>query len=182
MDSIKLGKFIQEQRKEKGLTQAQLAEKICVTDKAVSKWERGIGIPDISNIEALSVALDISFSEIMQCKKQEEKIIDEETINSVLDETLNLVKMERKKFIIKCIAISTSIFIGIFFIFEAINYMYSPFSIILNDGGANSTFISGKMPIQFIIGMLVVGIILLIIPLVGLIKTILHRKKREKNA
>lgn len=51
MDNQKLGIFITELRKEKGLTQAQLAQKLNVTDKAVSKWERGVGFPDIKLLE-----------------------------------------------------------------------------------------------------------------------------------
>lgn len=54
MDNQKLGIFITELRKEKGLTQAQLAQKLNVTDKAVSKWERGVGFPDIKLLEPLA--------------------------------------------------------------------------------------------------------------------------------
>lgn len=50
MDSKKFGEFIATIRKEKGWTQAELAEKISVTDKAVSRWERGLGFPDINTI------------------------------------------------------------------------------------------------------------------------------------
>ena len=55
MDNQKLGIFITELRKEKGLTQAQLAQKLNVTDKAVSKWERGVGFPDIKLLEPLEI-------------------------------------------------------------------------------------------------------------------------------
>ena len=48
MNQIKIGKFIAECRKKKNLTQIQLADKLCVTDKAISKWERGIAMPDSS--------------------------------------------------------------------------------------------------------------------------------------
>ena len=48
MDQIKIGKFIAERRKQRGLTQMQLAERLCITDKAVSKWERGLAMPDSS--------------------------------------------------------------------------------------------------------------------------------------
>lgn len=58
MDNQKLGIFITELRKEKGLTQAQLAQKLNVTDKAVSKWERGVGFPDIKLLEPLADVLD----------------------------------------------------------------------------------------------------------------------------
>ena len=57
MDSYKTGKYIAQKRKEKGLTQRALAEKIGVTDKAISKWERGLSCPDISLLLPLSDAL-----------------------------------------------------------------------------------------------------------------------------
>ena len=60
MDSKKFGEFIATIRKEKGWTQAELAEKISVTDKAVSRWERGLGFPDINTIKPLADVLEIS--------------------------------------------------------------------------------------------------------------------------
>ena len=60
MNQIKIGKFIAECRKEKGLTQAQLSEKLYITDKAVSKWERGIAMPDSSIMLELCDILGIS--------------------------------------------------------------------------------------------------------------------------
>ena len=54
MDQIKIGKFISELRKEKGLTQKELADKIGVTDRAISKWENGRGMPDISLLRKIS--------------------------------------------------------------------------------------------------------------------------------
>ena len=56
MDSQKFGAFISELRKERGWTQLELAQKLNVTDKAVSKWERGAGFPDIKLIEPLADA------------------------------------------------------------------------------------------------------------------------------
>ena len=70
MDNQKLGIFITELRKEKGLTQAQLAQKLNVTDKAVSKWERGVGFPDIKLLEPLADVLDISLLDQSVCQKQ----------------------------------------------------------------------------------------------------------------
>ena len=58
-------------RKEKKMTQAELAEKINVTDKAVSRWERGLGFPDIQTLEPLAQALGISVLELMRSKKKE---------------------------------------------------------------------------------------------------------------
>lgn len=69
MDAVKLGLFISEQRKALGMTQQELAGKINVTDKAVSRWERGKGLPDINIIEPLADALGISISELMKSEK-----------------------------------------------------------------------------------------------------------------
>ena len=65
MDAEKVGKFIAELRKKKDYTQKDLAEKINVTNKAVSKWERGLGFPDISLLEPLSKELNISIPELL---------------------------------------------------------------------------------------------------------------------
>ena len=65
MDKEKTGQLITTLRKEKGLTQKQLAEALNVTDKAVSKWERGLSFPDISMLEPISELLDISIMELL---------------------------------------------------------------------------------------------------------------------
>ena len=66
MDANKFGCFVAERRKELHMTQKDLAAKIQVTDKAVSKWERGLGFPDINTIEDLADALNVSISELMR--------------------------------------------------------------------------------------------------------------------
>ena len=65
MDQLKIGKFIAECRKQQGLTQAQLAEKLHITDKAISKWERGIAMPDSSIMLELCSILGISVNEML---------------------------------------------------------------------------------------------------------------------
>ena len=69
MDQLKIGKFIAECRKEKDLTQIQLAEKIGITDKAISKWERGIAMPDSSIMLELCDILGISVNELLNGEK-----------------------------------------------------------------------------------------------------------------
>ena len=59
MDSKKIGQFIAKLRKEKGLTQKQLGNKLYVTDKAISKWERGLNLPDIILLQKISNEFDI---------------------------------------------------------------------------------------------------------------------------
>lgn len=69
MDQIKIGKFIAEQRKSKNLTQSQLAEKLFITDKAVSKWERGKAMPDSSIMLKLCEILEISVNDLLSGAK-----------------------------------------------------------------------------------------------------------------
>ena len=65
-----LGTLIAELRKQHGMTQLELAEKMGVTDKAVSKWERDLSCPDINSIPALAEVLGVSVEELMQTKKE----------------------------------------------------------------------------------------------------------------
>lgn len=65
MDKKTIGQKIASLRKEKGLTQKELAEKLCVTDKSVSKWETGVHFPDIAIIEPLAEELGISVSDLL---------------------------------------------------------------------------------------------------------------------
>lgn len=65
MDQIKIGKFISSQRKKKNLTQAALAEKLGITDRAVSKWERGKGLPDVSLMLDLCEIFGITVNELL---------------------------------------------------------------------------------------------------------------------
>ena len=69
MNQIKIGKFIAECRKQKNLTQMQLAEKLGITDKAVSKWERGVAMPDTSIMLELCDILSISVNELLSGEK-----------------------------------------------------------------------------------------------------------------
>ena len=70
MDNSKTGLFIREMRKEKNMTQKDLASQLNITDRAVSKWERGLCAPDISLLEPLSQILGCSVAEIISGEKQ----------------------------------------------------------------------------------------------------------------
>lgn len=65
MDNIKFGKFIKQLRAENNMTQKQLAEKLFITDKAVSKWERGLSLPDISLLENIAEIFGVTVSELV---------------------------------------------------------------------------------------------------------------------
>lgn len=97
MNYNKIGNFIAEKRKEKGLTQKELAEKIGVTDKAVSKWERGLGCPDVSILEVLASTLDVSILEILKGRTIENEIIKVTEANDYVKESLNYSKVQTKE-------------------------------------------------------------------------------------
>ena len=67
MDARTFGAFLAQMRRAQGLTQAELAEQLHVTDKAVSRWERGVGLPDINTLEPLADALGLSLADLMHC-------------------------------------------------------------------------------------------------------------------
>jgi transcriptional regulator with XRE-family HTH domain len=74
-------------RKEKGMTQLELAEKMGVTDKAVSKWERDLSFPDINSIPKLAQIFEISIDEVMQVKTETKENINKVVLNiNTIDE------------------------------------------------------------------------------------------------
>ena len=96
MNNEKFGKLISEARKEKSLTQKKLAKILNVTDKAISKWERGKSYPDISLLEPLSEALNISVVELLKGEKTDKRENEDLILNA-----MNLYKEETKKKMIK---------------------------------------------------------------------------------
>ena len=112
MDQVKIGKFIASLRKEKGMTQSELALKIGVTDRAVSKWENGRGMPDISLIQTLCSELSISVNELLCGEKingQEIEVKAEENIVNSLKMNFKNIKYKRiiTVFLILFICMST---------------------------------------------------------------------------
>ena len=97
MNQMATGKFISQKRKEKSLTQEQLAEKLGVSNKTVSKWETGKCMPDYSVVKTLCDELEITVAELMDGEKSEEKSVrtyDEEQIMDLLKKTQNLEKQK----------------------------------------------------------------------------------------
>ncbi len=88
MDSKKIGGFIAERRKELNLTQLELANRLNITDRAISKWENGRGLPDISLIKPLCDELGITVNDLLSGEKLKEndiKVKSEENIISTLE-------------------------------------------------------------------------------------------------
>lgn len=113
MNQIKIGKFISQCRKEKKLTQNQLAEKLGITDKAVSKWETGKSMPDISLLIPLCEILDITLNEMFAGE-----YISADKIKEKTDEVLINIMETRKRqnFISTLFSAMISIGIVLFFL------------------------------------------------------------------
>ncbi len=85
MNQEKIGKFIAYCRKEKNMTQEELAQKLHLTDKAISKWENGRCLPDLSILEPLSKTLDVSINEILSGEKIKEEELKDHTDKNIID-------------------------------------------------------------------------------------------------
>lgn len=99
MDMHAFGQFIAENRRTRGLTQLQLAEALHVTDKAVSKWERGLSFPDVTLLEPLAAKLELTVAELMACRRQESaesKGVDE-PMQNLLTISRASVRKERRR-------------------------------------------------------------------------------------
>lgn len=112
MDQIKIGGFIAEERKRKGYTQKILSEKLGISDKTISKWERGNGFPEVSLLIPLCSELDITVNELLSG----ERVSEEQYRKKAEENMVNLVKeaQENKKKII------LSVMVGILSIIAAV--------------------------------------------------------------
>lgn len=104
MDQVEIGKFIQEMRKEQSLTQRELAERLNVSDKTVSKWETGNGLPEVGLMLPLCELLQISVNELLSGKKLDEKQYYKKAEENIMD--LLKEKAESKKKIIMSVIIA----------------------------------------------------------------------------
>ena len=100
-----IGETIASLRKKKGMTQNELAEKMNVTDKAVSKWERDLSCPDVNTISRLAEVLDTSVDELLQAKNKEYS-------NSKLKDLINVI--------LKAVAIAMGIAVVVLNILDSI--------------------------------------------------------------
>lgn len=150
MDQIKIGVFLKELRRAKGLTQEQLAEVLNVSSRTVSRWETGSNMPDISMLVEIAVFYDVSIPEIVQGERESETMDKEtrETAVAMAKYSQNEVKMGKQK----VVGILMSAF-GIFVIVSAL-------SIFPNDSSWGSIYsILGSI-------FLVIGLYFIIKPLV----------------
>lgn len=98
LDANKFGLFLAQLRKEQNMTQAELASKLQVTDKAVSRWERGIGLPDISTLESLSEALQVTVLELLKSERLDNQEIASEEASETVMETIKIAIDQQQSF------------------------------------------------------------------------------------
>lgn len=121
MDQVKIGKFIAERRKQNGLTQMQLAEKLNITDRAVSKWETGKSMPDSSIMLELCSVLKITVNDLLSGelitvdnynKESEKNLL--EMVRQKQEADKRLLRMELLAGIMACIPFAVGIVLGLF--------------------------------------------------------------------
>lgn len=110
MDAITFGAFLKERRTDKSLTQAELADQLHVTAKAVSRWERGVGFPDIQTLEPLARALDVSLLELMQSRLIQDETVSSEEASAAVADALTLAGGNRLTLILRWTEKASAIF------------------------------------------------------------------------
>ena len=125
MDNQKFGRFIRDLRKKANMTQKELGEKLNVTDKAVSKWERGLGFPDITIINLLAETFGITASEVLNAEIGKKDTIDvEKAVQEAVEKVTNEKekKENRKRKLIKIVKI-LSIIIFVLMLLLQLGYL-----------------------------------------------------------
>ncbi len=128
MDQVKIGRFIAKLRSEHSMTQKQLAQKLGVSDKTVSKWETGRGLPEISIMLSLCETLEISVNELLSGERLDASSYREKAEENIL----TLMKRQNNRKLILHVVISAVIFLTTFITFPlAAEKIISPLSIIV---------------------------------------------------
>lgn len=99
IDKEQFGAFVAQLRKEKGLMQKELAEKLYVSDKAVSKWERGLSIPDVALLVPLAEILGVTVTELLECRKlPEDAPVDSAQTEALVKKVIGLSEEEGRRY------------------------------------------------------------------------------------
>ncbi len=142
MNQEKIGKFILELRKEKNMTQQELADKIGVTDRAISKWENGRGMPDLSLMRPLCEELGISINELIsgeRLNKKEYQEKSEENIINTINYTNKKINRTKNTFIVVILIILVIIVMFITMFCIDINRMKNNKPVIFSTWGYSYT-------------------------------------------
>ena len=129
MNQIKIGEFLKELRKEKGLTQEQLAEQFNVSRRSVSRWETGNNMPDLDTLIEMADYYEIDLRELLDGERKSEKMNEElkETVLKVAEYSNSEKEVKRKK-LNKCFIIG-----GICFLLVILNHQFGVLAMIFNN-------------------------------------------------
>ena len=129
MNQIKIGEFLKELRKEKGLSQEQLAEQFNVSRRSVSRWETGNNMPDLDTLIEMADYYEIDLRELLDGERKSEKMNEElkETVLKVAEYSNSEKEVKRKK-LNKCFIIG-----GICFLLVILNHQFGVLAMIFNN-------------------------------------------------
>ena len=168
MDVKRTGSFIAEMRKGKNMTQAELAAKLQVTDKAVSRWERGVGYPDITLLEPLAGQLGVTVLDILRGEKTfPDKMTGEETEQTVA-ETVRLAAVQRRQAVRRVILLAIVMLIGAAMLIWGILWwtsQQSALKIIAGADGPSAVFVAWKVEPMLPVAVSAAGAVLILAPL-----------------
>lgn len=167
-----IGGFIAKLRKEQGMTQQELADKLCVTDKAVCKWECGKGTPDVDSLERLSQVLGVSVSELFAGKRDESEVSKESEGDSKGS------RSEKLWLIIKTLLIAAGVIAIVtgMYLFSAGSIGMS-FSTAGSGDGPTAVFVAAKPSHTKAVVLVVTGVVLVLAAVV--MWCVERRKKKE---
>lgn len=165
MDVKRTGSFIAEMRKGKNMTQAELAAKLQVTDKAVSRWERGVGYPDITLLEPLARQLGVTVLDILRGEKTfPDKMTGEETEQTVA-ETVRLAAVQRRQAVRRVILLAIVMLIGAAMLIWGILWwtsQQSALKIIAGADGPSAVFVAWKVEPMLPVAVSAAGAVLIL--------------------
>ena len=97
MDKKRFGAFLAELRRGQGMTQRELAEKLFVSDKAVSKWERGLSLPDVALLRPLAESLEVSVAELLQGERIKEETLERPKVDRLVEGAIQLSQEQQEQ-------------------------------------------------------------------------------------
>ena len=165
MDVKRTGSFIAEMRKQNNMTQAELAAKLQVTDKAVSRWERGVGYPDITLLEPLAGQLGVTVLDILRGEKTfPDKMTGEETEQTVA-ETVRLAAVQRRQAVRRVILLAIVMLIGAAMLIWGILWwtsQQSALKIIAGADGPSAVFVAWRVEPMLPVAVSAAGAVLIL--------------------
>ena len=143
MDLVKIGKFISERRKLKGYSQVELADKLNISNKTISKWERGNGLPDVSLLLPLCKELDISVNELL-CGESISEAEYQERAEDNLISVIGMAKVSpQEKKIMRMLSVHTLFFATAVTVLSMLDYFKSSSQAMIALGLLTLVFIIG---------------------------------------